>query len=116
MMVGDRDQWRAGKAPDDRRQIWGVQPIVDGREVGNPQTIEQRQVDPVRVAMQDVELLGSLGNSVQLRRIRRKRFRARAAQANGPRDNRDEPAVRSGVTTGKQRHLVTERNQLLGKP
>jgi hypothetical protein len=81
VVIGDRNQGRIGKPPHNGRQIGSIETVVDRGEVRKAETDDHRQVDPIRVTVQDIKLLSTSRDGIELGSIRWKRLGPWPAQS-----------------------------------
>ena len=77
---------------------------------------KQRERIVVEVEVQEIEFVGALPDLLQHQHVQRVRIADRAVEPQRPRPRRFELRRCARIAAGKQRHVVTERDQFLGQP
>ena len=83
LVVRDRHERRIGKVAHDLRQAGDIQAAVDGREERHARPGEQWQVQPIDMAMDDIELGGTPRHGFEQHRLHGDRIGARPAETKG---------------------------------
>ena len=89
---------------------------MNGREVGDVYLPEHRQVQPIDVAMHNIEIRARLRQRIQQSRICGEGLWPRLLKAKGARNDRNQGRARPGVAAGKQGYVMPERQQLFREP
>jgi len=93
-----------------------VQPAVQSCEEAHAEPAEQRQMQPVNVSMDHVELLGATGHGLQQCRLRGHWIAAWTAKPKRARPDSVKPGARARVAAREQRHLMSELDEFVDKP
>jgi len=101
---------------DQARQARQVDPSVNGGHEGYALPAQHRQMQPVGVAVDDVELVRALRDLLEQRGLRDDRVRARPAQSQALRPHRDKPRARCRVAAGEQRDVMAELDEPVDEP
>src|SRR5215472_10573007 len=80
LAVRDRYKRRIGKAGDKRMHMWKIEPSVQRGDKWAAEPAKQRNMDPIQVAMNDVEFVGAARNAFEQGSERRSWIDRRAAQ------------------------------------
>ena len=116
LVIRYRDERRVWKLADDFRQSGQIQSSVQGRHERHAQPAEQRQMQPINVTVDDIELGHTLGDSFEQRRLGGDGVRARPAKAKRARPDRDEGCSSGRIPAGKKSDVVSKSYQLVCQP
>ena len=116
MIVGYRDEAGFRKRPDHVGPPRQVQPSVHGREERHTKPAEQREMPPVDVRVDDVEILGPLRNRLQQDGTDGTRIGALSSKAKRARPDRVKLAARPRIAAREQRNVVSEFDQFVDQP
>src|SRR5262245_57682984 len=116
MVVRDRDERSACKASDNRGQIRSIKPIVERGEVRHLEEAQQRQVQPVGMAMHNVEVEHALRYHVKQGGVGWERIWARLAEPYRARNDGNETGCGLRISARKKRDVVAKDHQLLSEP
>lgn len=97
LVVGNRDEARLAKLPNHLPDARQVKASVQGGEERDPAPAERRQVQPVDVRMNDVEVAGATRDRVDQHRAGRVRVDARAPETQGARPHRMQLSAPPGI-------------------
>lgn len=116
LVVGNRDEALLAKLPNHLADARQVEASVQGGEERDPAPAERRQVQPVDVCMNNVELAGATRDRFDQQRTGRVRVDARAPETQGARPHRMQLSARPGIAAREQGHLMAELDQLVDQP
>src|SRR5215475_1471143 len=116
MVVRDRDERSSWKASYNRGQIRSVEPIVERGEVRHLEAAQQRQVQPVGMAMHNVEDERALRYHVKQGGVGWEWVWARLAEPNRARKDRNETGCGLRISARKKRDVMAKDHQLLSEP
>ena len=80
LIVRDRDKWCIGEAGDKGMHMRQIEPAVQRGDKRPAKPPQQRNVDPIQVAMNDVEFVSAAGHTFEQSGERRHWINRRAAQ------------------------------------
>jgi hypothetical protein len=80
LVIRDRNERRVSEAGDKRMHMWKIEPAVQRGEKRAAEPAKQRNVNPIQVAMDDVEFVGAARDAFEQGGKRRSRIDRRAAQ------------------------------------
>jgi hypothetical protein len=116
LALRDRDERSIGKAPRHQRQIRQIEPAVQRGEKWRSQPAQERQVHPVQMGMDHVEIAGPFGDRLEQHGTGGSRIRTRAAQAQGPGTDWYEAGSGAGVPAREQRDVMIQADQFVCQP
>src|SRR5215467_7314704 len=116
MVVRDRDERSSWKASDNRGQIRSVKAIVERGEVRHLESAQQRQVQPVSMAMHNVEVERSLRYHLKQGGVGWERVWARLAEPNRASNDGNETGRGLRISARKKRDVVAKDHELLSEP
>lgn len=116
LVVRDRDEGCVRKAPDDINQSRQIKAPVRGRQEGHAELGEQRQMQPIDVSVDRIELFRMPRYRLEQGSRCRHRVGTGAPEAQRARPDGVKLATCVGVPTRKQYDIVAEFDQLIHQP
>src|SRR4051812_9128419 len=89
---------------------------MERRQEWHAEASQQRQMQPIHVGVDHIEIGGPQGYGFEESRLSDERIRARTAKPKRPRPSRNKLGAGLGIATCEQRHLMTKLHQLFDEP
>jgi hypothetical protein len=115
-MVRNRNEGSVREEERRLRKAWQIETPVTRGEERHAKPAEQRQLQPIDMAVDHIEAAGTLGKHFERRGRRANGIAARAAEPQRPRNDRHQSRGCLGVAGREQGHLVAACHELFGQP
>src|SRR3954454_1362005 len=116
LIIRYRNEWRVGKTADHLRKARHVHALMAGCQKRYAKPTQERQVQPIDMHVDDIEVGRVPGNRFQQRSLGNHRVRPWAAEAKSPRPDSMELGGGLRISAGEQRHLMPQAYQFIDQP